>query len=175
MSSGTGWWLTLSTRTIEAKPVVSKPSLEIELTGDCSLWRGCEERLFEALVAAGDAEGKRGQVCVLLSDNAAIAALNLRFRNKIGPTNVLAFPAAQGPGSDFLGDIALAAEIIAEEASLQEKRFEDHAAHLVVHGFLHLLGYDHDDPDEAAAMEARERAILNSIGVDDPYAERVGA
>jgi probable rRNA maturation factor len=70
----------------------------------------------------------------------------------------------------FLGDIALAAETIAAEAEFQGKRFENHAAHLAVHGFLHLLGYDHENPSDAERMEARERAILMSIGIEDPYA-----
>ena len=79
-------------------------------------------------------------------------------------------PRAAGERPGFLGDIALAAETIVEEAQFQGKRFENHAAHLVVHGFLHLLGYDHEKPADAEAMEARERAILASIGIDDPYA-----
>jgi probable rRNA maturation factor len=70
----------------------------------------------------------------------------------------------------FLGDIALAAETIVEQANFQGKRFEHHAAHLAVHGFLHLLGYDHENPADAEAMEARERAVLASIGIEDPYA-----
>jgi probable rRNA maturation factor len=78
-------------------------------------------------------------------------------------------PEGQGPAG-FLGDIALAAETIVFEAQFQGKRFEDHAAHLAIHGFLHLLGYDHQQPADAEAMEARERAILASLGIEDPYA-----
>jgi probable rRNA maturation factor len=128
--------------------------------------------LSQALTAAAGAEGRTGSVALLLGDDASLADLNQRFRGQAGPTNVLSFPPArvqeEEPG--FFGDIALAAETIARQADFQGKRFEHHAAHLAVHGFLHLLGYDHDRPADAEAMEARERAILASIGIADPYA-----
>jgi len=146
--------------------------LEVDITGASPLWRGHEDKLASALAAAAEEEGVSGSVSLLLGDDASIAALNQQFRGKNGPTNVLSFPPAlTGEGlGDFLGDIALAAETIVEEANFQGKRFENHAAHLAVHGFLHLLGYDHDDPAEADAMEARERAILAVVGIEDPYA-----
>ena len=137
------------------------------------LWKGREEGLAKTLAAAAAAEGVGGTVSLLLGDDASIAALNKEFRGKDGPTNVLSFPPAgeaeQG-AERFLGDIALAAETIVAEAEFHRKRAEDHAAHLVVHGFLHLLGYDHENPVDAEAMEARERAILASLGIEDPYA-----
>ncbi|WP_395647177.1 rRNA maturation RNase YbeY [Terricaulis sp.] len=147
----------------------AKAEFEVEFVGACPLWRGFEDQLAVALGAAAALEQKAGAVAVLLGDDERIAALNKSFRGKDGPTNVLSFP---GPRVDpgFLGDIALAAETIAEEANSQGKSFEHHAAHLAVHGFLHLLGYDHDEPDKAEVMEARERAILASIGIADPYA-----
>lgn len=148
---------------------MAEQNLEVDLIANSSLWRGHEERLCSALAAAAAVEEKQGTVSVLLGDDASIAALNAQFRGKEGPTNVLAFPPAAGEAG-FLGDIALSAETIAMEAQFQGKRFEDHAAHVIVHGFLHLLGYDHIDPSEAESMEARERAILASIGIDDPYA-----
>jgi probable rRNA maturation factor len=146
--------------------------LEVDIIGASPLWRGHEDALARALAAAAVEEGVEGSVSLLLGDDASIAALNQQFRGKNGPTNVLSFPpalAGQGLG-DYLGDIALAAETIVEEANFQGKRFEHHAAHLAVHGFLHLLGYDHDDPADAEAMEARERAILATVGIADPYA-----
>ncbi|MGE0742968.1 MAG: rRNA maturation RNase YbeY [Hyphomonadaceae bacterium] len=151
---------------------MAEENLEVDIVSGSPLWRGHEEFLSRALAAAAAAEGKSGGVSLLLGDDSAIAALNAQFRGKQGPTNVLSFPpafAGEG-GDDFLGDIALAAETIAAEAEFQGKRFENHAAHLVVHGFLHLLGYDHMEPAEAEAMEARERAIVASLGIDDPYA-----
>lgn len=147
-------------------------SLEVDMVAGSPLWRGHEEVLAQALAAAAAEEGASGTVSLLLGDDASVAALNAQFRGKQGPTNVLSFPPPEGAGggAGFLGDIALAAETIVEEANFQGKRFEHHAAHLVVHGFLHLLGYDHLESAEAEAMEARERAILISIGIEDPYA-----
>ncbi|MDX2274189.1 MAG: rRNA maturation RNase YbeY [Hyphomonadaceae bacterium] len=147
----------------------SQHQLEVDFVGGSPLWRGHEDVLAEALAAAAHYEGKGGIVSVLLGDDMAIAALNKQFRGKDGPTNVLSFPAPE-LDPNFFGDIALAAETIVQEANFQGKRFEHHAAHLVVHGFLHLLGYDHEQPEQAEAMEARERAILTSIGIEDPYA-----
>jgi probable rRNA maturation factor len=146
--------------------------LEVDIVGGSPLWRGHEDHLGNALAAAAAMEERGGSVALLLGDDAALATLNKEFRGKQGPTNVLSFPPAAGPEADagFLGDIALAAETIAAEAEFQGKRFENHAAHLAVHGFLHLLGYDHENPSDAERMEARERAILMSIGIEDPYA-----
>ena len=141
----------------------------VDLVGGSELWRGHEDALARALAAAAAQERVGGVVSLLLGDDAAVAALNKQFRGKNGATNVLSFPPAQGE-EGFLGDIALAAETIVEEAEFQGKRFQDHAAHLVVHGFLHLLGYDHMDPADAEKMEVRERAILVSLGIEDPYA-----
>lgn len=143
--------------------------LEVDILGDNPLWRGHEEILAHALAAAAEAEGKKGVVSLLLGDDVTIAALNKQWRGKDGPTNVLSFPAPR-IDPEFLGDIAMAAETIAEEANFQGKRFEHHAAHLVVHGFLHLIGYDHETSADAERMEGRERAILASLGIEDPYA-----
>jgi probable rRNA maturation factor len=146
-------------------------NLEVDVLANSQLWRGHEDLLSKALAATAAAEGKSGSVSLLLGDDASVAELNQQFRGKAGPTNVLSFPPAPGtaePG--FLGDIALAAETIVEQAQFQGKRFEDHAAHLVVHGFLHLIGYDHEKPADAEVMERREREILASLGIEDPYA-----
>jgi probable rRNA maturation factor len=149
--------------------VAEESTLTVDIVGGSELWRGHEDFLASALAAAAAEERVTGAVSLLLGDDAAVAALNKQFRGKNGPTNVLSFPTAKAEDG-FLGDIALAAETIVEEAQFQGKRFQDHAAHLVVHGFLHLLGYDHMDPADAEKMEARERAILTSLGIDDPYA-----
>jgi probable rRNA maturation factor len=146
-----------------------KTDFVVDVLVKSPLWEGREEVLVNAVSAAALEEGKIGVVSLLLGDDASIAELNKQFRNKDGPTNVLSFP---GPRvtPEFLGDIALAAETIVEEAQFQGKSFENHAAHLVVHGFLHLLGYDHERESDAQRMEARERAILATIGIADPYA-----
>ncbi|MCC6787636.1 MAG: rRNA maturation RNase YbeY [Hyphomonadaceae bacterium] len=145
-------------------------NLEVDILVNSALWRGQEDLLSNALAAAAQKLGKSGSVSLLLGDDASIADLNRQFRNKAGPTNVLSFPPAPGAEPGFLGDIALAAETIVEQAQFQGKRFEHHAAHLVVHGFLHLIGYDHENPADAEVMEAREREILISLGIEDPYA-----
>lgn len=158
--------------TNETRAGVAERGLSVDIAGGSPLWRGREEILSRALAAAAATENAGGSVSVLLGDDASIAALNKQFRGKDGATNVLSFPAAPDtPGAEgFLGDIALAAETIAAEAEFQGKSFDNHAAHLIVHGFLHLLGYDHLTEAEAEAMETRERAILKSLGIDDPYA-----
>ena len=94
--------------------------------------------------------------------------LNARFRAKDGPTNVLSFPAAANPHG-HLGDVALAFGVCAREAAEQGKSLADHTQHLVAHGVLHLLGYDHMSDDEAEAMEGLERVVLAGLGVADPY------
>ncbi len=125
-----------------------------------------------ALAAVDDIEG--GQtVSLLFTDDDEIRDLNARFRDKYKPTNVLSFPGAEGmqmPGiPPHLGDIALAYETIVREAEAEGKTFEDHLTHLVVHGFLHLAGYDHEEADEAELMEGLERLILQGLAIRDPY------
>jgi probable rRNA maturation factor len=114
-------------------------------------------------------DGEEPGVAVLLTSDAVVAELNQRFRDKPGPTNVLSFPASANP-ENHLGDVALAHGVCTREAVEQGKSLEQHLAHLVVHGVLHLLGYDHETDGEAEAMEALERSILESLGVPDPYA-----
>ena len=114
--------------------------------------------------------GERGDnVTVLLTDDKTVRQLNGRFRGKDQPTNVLSFPAFENP-EGFLGDIALAYETCEREAAEQGKSLAHHLQHLVAHGALHLVGYDHQSDAEAQAMEALEREILSGLGVPDPYA-----
>ncbi len=140
--------------------------LGVSFLGADRAWRGRKALLRAALKAAAAHEARGGAVCVLLGDDAALRALNRDWRGKDRPTNVLSFPSAN---PDYLGDIALSHETIAREADAQGKSFEAHAAHLAVHGYLHLIGYDHEREDEAEIMEARERAILAILGIADPY------
>ena len=107
------------------------------------------------------------EIALLLCDDATIAALNRQFRQKSEPTNVLSFPSGETEG--FLGDIALARETCVAEAADKSIPLRDHAAHLIIHGMLHLIGYDHRDDDEASVMERRETEILAVMGVNDPY------
>jgi probable rRNA maturation factor len=105
----------------------------------------------------------------LLTDDEAVADLNGRFRGREGPTNVLSFPAAAS-ARPHLGDLALALGICEAEARAQGKPLAHHLQHLVAHGVLHLVGFDHQSDEEAEVMEARERQVLASLGIADPYA-----
>jgi probable rRNA maturation factor len=109
------------------------------------------------------------ELAVLLTDDAAIRRLNATWRGLDKPTNVLSFPAAAAPDSQHLGDIAIAFETTAREAGDEGKPLADHLAHLAVHGFLHLVGYDHQSDADAETMEQLERDILARLNLPDPY------
>jgi probable rRNA maturation factor len=128
--------------------------------------------LAERAVAAALPKEMKAEVNLLFTGDDEVADLNRRWRGKDGPTNVLSFPAPRNFVPDeeaLLGDIVLAAGVVAREAAEQSKSFADHTTHLIVHGVLHLLGFDHVNDDEAEAMEAREVAILHGLGISDPY------
>nr|TFG54394.1 MAG: rRNA maturation RNase YbeY [Hyphomicrobiales bacterium] len=107
-----------------------------------------------------------GTLTLLLTDDAALKDLNRRFCGKPRTTNVLSFPS---PDPAYLGDIAIAYEIVAREARAQGKRIKAHAAHLAIHGVLHLAGHDHQNKAEALEMEALEVQILGRLGIPNPY------
>jgi len=111
-----------------------------------------------------------GDVTVLLTSDLAVRELNATFRGKDYATNVLSFPAPANP-EDFVGDIALALGVMTREAAEQGKPLAHHLQHLVIHGVLHLIGYDHEDDGDAERMESLERALLAGLGVPDPYAD----
>lgn len=119
------------------------------------------------------------EIAVTLTDDAAQRELNRIYRSQDKPTNVLAFPGAdpreiRPPGMPLLlGDVVLAWPTVQREADEQGKSVADHFTHLIVHGTLHLLGYDHQAPVEAAVMEGREIAILAELGVPDPYRDTI--
>ena len=166
----------------------------IDLVAESALW--ADEPTAEAVVrraittAALAAAPGGGEVSVVLTDDAAIRALNRTWRNIDKPTNVLSFPLAPTPaagglvpppageespaqsgtmGDPLLGDIVIAYETVARGAEQEGRRFSDHLAHLAVHGFLHLLGYDHDLDSAAEEMERLESRILAQLDVPDPY------
>ena len=113
------------------------------------------------------------ELVVRVVDEAEMTALNRRFRGKDGPTNVLSFHADVMPeiASDLLGDVVICAPVVARESVTQQKPAETHWAHLVIHGVLHLLGYDHQTDAEAQRMEACEIRLLGDMGISDPYRE----
>ncbi|MHC8507975.1 MAG: rRNA maturation RNase YbeY [Rhodospirillales bacterium] len=144
--------------------------------------RCAEAVLSVAAPAAGAAVPVLGgavEISVLFADDADVAALNQAHRGKAGPTNVLSFALwADAPGApcppgapQALGDVVLAFETVRREADGAGKSFTDHTSHLIVHGILHLLGYDHTDPAEAEHMESLETRILAALGVADPHAQ----
>ena len=126
-----------------------------------------------ALVALESEEAGHGDVAFSLTSDASLQALNREFLGKDAPTNVLSFPTPPNP-RNHLGDVALAYGVCAREAAEQGKALNHHVAHLVVHGVLHLLGYDHMGDDEAEVMEDLERALLADMGISDPYAAGEG-
>jgi probable rRNA maturation factor len=117
--------------------------------------------------------GIQGEIVVRIVGEAESASLNERYRGKQGPTNVLAFPAgdtiAPVPEPRPLGDIVICGPVVAREADEQQKPLQEHWAHIVIHGCLHLCGYDHELESEAEQMESRERALLSEFGIPDPY------
>ena len=125
-------------------------------------------RAGRAALAMGARHAVPG-VVILLSNDEHLKALNRLFRGRNKPTNVLSFPA---DAKNYLGDVVIAHGVAAREAKNEGKQFAAHAAHLAAHGVLHLLGYDHEEPEDAAIMEALEVRIMAKLGVSDPY--RIG-
>lgn len=167
---------------------VAASTLSVEVAVTCPRWRQvCPSAASLAKSAAATAyrvgadeaslpAAERVVIGVTLADDPAQRRLNADWRGKDVSTNVLAFPVsgreAPPPGAPLLlGDVVLALETVAAEAAAQHKPLPDHLRHLVVHGVLHLLGRDHQDPSEAEAMERLETSILARLGVPDPYCD----
>jgi probable rRNA maturation factor len=178
----------------------AKPGPTVDILVNCPLWRnerGLRTVLRHAIAEAGLATRSQGDLAIVLSDDETVRALNRDWRRKDQPTNVLSFPAvrrsgglsAKGHGASkhgnrtpravvpdshrCLGDIVIAYETAAREAKAEHKALRHHVAHLAVHGFLHLVGYDHHADKGAAIMESLEIAVLASIGIPNPYVARV--
>jgi probable rRNA maturation factor len=154
--------------------------LSLDILHEAGDWSDIGDR-DELILAAGHAlavhpeftSRSSAEACVALSDDATVRDLNARFRGKDKPTNVLSFPALQGPGeisATALGDIILAQETVAREAGDQGLSPAHHLQHLVVHGLLHLLGFDHETDAEAEEMEGLEIEVLATLGIANPYA-----
>ena len=150
--------------------------IDIEIEDEA--WVAAAPQAQDLVQAAAAAALRRAEldgdaVTILLTDDDSVRDLNARFRGKDYATNVLSFPAPQNP-EGHLGDIALAFGVCAREAAEQGKPIAHHLQHLVAHGVLHLLGYDHETDAEAEHMEGLERVILAGLGVPDPYAAEQG-
>ena len=153
-----------------------RPALAVDIVVESPLWKaqcGADAMLRRALAAAAALAPSEGELAVVLTDDAAIRALNRDWRGKDAATNVLSFPAKEARpdrrAPRLLGDIVIAYETVAREAAAEGKPFIHHLAHLAVHGFLHLVGYDHEANGDADAMERLEIAILARLDVPDPY------
>jgi probable rRNA maturation factor len=119
-----------------------------------------------AKLAAGD---RRGELGIRVVGSRESRLLNERWRGRPKPTNVLSFPASRELGGRQIGDLVVCAPVVAREAREQGKPLASHWAHMIVHGTLHLLGFDHERAADAKRMESRERALLARIGIADPY------
>jgi probable rRNA maturation factor len=165
-------------------------ALSIDVLVESPLWEAepqAETVVRRALCeAASVLSTKPAELAIVLTDDSAIRVLNRTWRRIDAPTNVLSFPAQASRRKRgrnrvvsalpiLLGDIVIAYETTAEEACIESKSFHDHLAHLAVHGFLHLLGYDHDRDSDAENMEEIERSILARLDIPDPYAARDAA
>lgn len=162
------------------------PNVELSIT--CAAWRADlsdpEGLVSSAVTAAARLQTiplhDGAEVSVVLADDTLLRRLNREWRGRDAPTNVLSFPAfdvkeihasaaAAADTPPLLGDILLAYETVVREATQQSKRLSAHATHLLVHGFLHLLGYDHQSETAAAKMERLEVSVLGELGIGDPY------
>lgn len=132
-----------------------------------------ERAVLEALKQSKAKVKGAAEISIVLTEDAEQRELNREWRGKDSATNVLSFSQIEpfGPVVGILGDIILARETLEREAVEQGVSFTDHFTHLVVHGFLHILGYDHPNDDEALQMEGLETQILAKLGIDDPYAD----
>jgi probable rRNA maturation factor len=134
------------------------------------------ESQFQTWVTAALSDyNQDAELTIRLVDELEGAELNEQYRKRSGSTNVLSFPfeAPEGVELDLLGDLVICVPVVVREAQEQSKEIEDHWAHLVVHGVLHLLGFDHINEAEAVEMESLEIKILKGLGLSDPYKEQV--
>lgn len=166
----------LAGQDLEEDPEQPETLLDIEITVTDPVWTKVlpeAERICTVSAAAAVGRPTRPtELSIVLASDETVRDLNRDYREKDRPTNVLSFPSglARGLGqTDMLGDVILAFETVSMEAARDGKSLDSHLRHLVVHGVLHLLGYDHENETEAAAMESREIEILATFGVPDPY------
>lgn len=155
----------------------SPPQIDVQMQSP--LWKAqplAEQIVREAVIATATALSTAdGEVSIVLTDNSTIATLNREWRGIDKPTNVLSFPASghkASGGAHFLGDIVIAYETLVRECDDEDREFLHHLAHLTVHGFLHLIGYDHQTDTQAEEMEGLESKIMTRMNMPDPYHSR---
>jgi probable rRNA maturation factor len=151
---------------------MSPSDLDLDLQVACEAGNLPSHTQFECwALTALDGHRDEAELSIRLIDIEESAELNLQYRQKNGPTNVLSFPADLPPELELplLGDLAICKQVVEREATAQGKAYHDHWAHMVIHGTLHLLGYDHIDDDEAEIMEALEIALLKTLTISNPY------
>lgn len=157
-------------------------TIDIDISIESERWASMElDSLVRKAIEAARAESDvrlapSTEVSLLFCDDERIQELNRDWRGLDKPTNVLSFPAsdpARLSASPLLGDIAVAYETVERESRDEQKSLSDHVSHMIVHGFLHLVGYDHETEDDAEKMEAAERRALARLGIADPYAATV--
>lgn len=154
-----------------------RPSLTADVLVNADCWQAlpeAEEIVRRAILTAAETSDiADSELAIVLTDDSGIRELNMQWRGKDSATNVLSFPASPSPmragEPAMLGDIAIAFETTRREAESENKPLHNHLSHLAVHGFLHLIGYDHDTDDEAETMEELERRILARLDIPDPY------
>lgn len=154
--------------------------IDIDILAESELWgdgeeviplaRACADMIWQHL----NFNDQSSELSIVLTDDASIRKINAQWRQQDKPTNVLSFPAfnilaGEKPGP-MLGDIIIARETVEREAQQENKPFNNHLSHMIVHGMLHLLGYDHEEDVEAEQMEDMERRILQALAIPDPYA-----
>lgn len=135
-------------------------------------WAGSLEQDVQTALNTASGYTRSGSIDLLLTGDDEIQSLNEHWRGKPKPTDVLSFPTEENPSqSDFLGDIVISHGVMSRDATISSKDLKAHFAHLIVHGFLHLLGFDHIEPSEADEMEALEIKILADMGLPNPYSD----
>jgi probable rRNA maturation factor len=155
--------------------------MDVEISVESEKWAAHQElgpflasAARKAVEVAGLPVDRHAELSIVLADDDFVRRLNRIYLGHDSATNVLSFPqaaAAAGEGRRLLGDVALAYQTVAREAAAANKPLQHHAAHLVIHGLLHLFGYDHDSDETATEMEDIERAVLQALAIPDPHAQ----
>lgn len=153
---------------------MTSPHIDFNITDDViaaseGLHRVAQTAVLQSVETAQLVVQSGAELSILLSGDTMIRDLNREWRGKDQATNVLSFPG--DPQGVLIGDIAISLETTKREADLENRAFTDHFSHLVVHGFLHLFGYDHEEEEEALKMESLETRILSELGIADPYSD----